>query len=150
MLHWQFHSDDQIPVNCLFTKWKRTHIAFWTLKLKCTQNGSYGQSGLQECKLCFTSKLFQNQVEWTIIYRRNLKFSYLVYGSCLEVPDRGPLAPILWKFHVRPDKLPCRHVYNTQSMNNMHNIIRIHNNVLWDRQTPTYYFIIQSEWQTIP
>ena len=90
MLHWRFHFDDQIPVNCLLTKSKRAHIAFWTLKLKCAQNGLYGQSGLQECKVCFTLKLFQNRVEWTIIYRRNLKFSYLVYKSCLEVPDRDP------------------------------------------------------------
>ena len=63
------------------------YIGFWTLKIKCTQYGFYGQAALKNAKEIL---FFQSWIEWATIFRRNKKKLIFVLRACPEAPDRGP------------------------------------------------------------
>ena len=45
MLHWRFHFEKEIPINCLIISVEvNIYIGFWTLTLKYSQYGLYGQA----------------------------------------------------------------------------------------------------------
>ena len=48
MLYWQFQFQNKFLINCLAEVY--IYIGFWTLKVKCTQYGIFGQTALKTAK----------------------------------------------------------------------------------------------------
>ena len=100
-------------------------IGFWTLRLKCTQDGLYEQATFKNARLIFLSNIFQNRVEWTTIFCWDMKFSYLFLGVARKWRIAGPrpypppLKVRRGRFSICPGKLSWHRVYNTQSTNDM-------------------------------
>ena len=71
MLYWQFHFENEIPVNFLFTQWNWTHM-YWILDLENEVHAIWviWISNLQECKGNF---IFWSRVEHAAIFGWDMK-----------------------------------------------------------------------------
>ena len=63
------------------------YIEFWTLKMKCTQYGLYGQKTFKNAKAIL---FFRSQAKEVANFTWDLKILDLFYGGCPKVPDCEP------------------------------------------------------------
>jgi hypothetical protein len=71
-------------ITCLLNKSEHAHIGFWTLKMKCTQYGLYGQAAFKNARAILFFEFGRSRQE------RRMGFTWAVKEACpMQAPTLG-------------------------------------------------------------